>query len=262
MISEYREIENEYINIFSAHENCSGYERFYDDKLPGMYAFNCIFIKEFTGEEICRLLADKLKEYKDRKQEFLKVLVHPEVMLTDEQKSEAAGMGFELKTNIYMRLSSYNDQKFEKREVCRVKRACTDEEFQHISMLDIKSSTEAGIPEDFAIDKAARKRDVYKSGDNNLEAYIAYFDGEPAGKCELFIQDGYAKIEDFDVVKKHQRKGIGTTMLRSMIEDAISREVRNIYLIADKDDTPRDMYSRLGFETIGEEIELFRALNG
>ena len=43
-------------------------------------------------------------------------------------------------------------------------------------------------------------------------------------------------------------------MLRSMIEDAISREVRNIYLIADKDDTPRDMYSRLGSETIGEEI--------
>ena len=41
--------------------------------------------------------------------------------------------------------------------------------------------------------------------DNNLEAYIAYFDGEPAGKCELFIQDGYAKIEDFDVVKKHQK---------------------------------------------------------
>lgn len=60
-----------------------------------------------------------------------------------------------------------------------------------------------------------RKRDVYKSVDNNLEAYIAYFDGEPAGKCELFIQDGYAKIEDFDVVKKHQRKGIGTTMLRA-----------------------------------------------
>ena len=145
MISEYREIENEYINIFSVHENCSGYERFYDDKLPG---------------------------------------------------------------------TSWGN------------------------------------------------RDVYKSVDNNLEAYIAYFDGEPAGKCELFIQDGYAKIEDFDVVKKHQRKGIGTTMLRSMIEDAISREVRNIYLIADKDDTPRDMYSRLGFETIGEEIELFRALNG
>lgn len=39
MISEYREIENEYINIFSAHENCSGYERFYDDKFlvhPGV----------------------------------------------------------------------------------------------------------------------------------------------------------------------------------------------------------------------------------
>ena len=35
MINKYREIENEYINIFSAHENCSGYERFYDDKLPG-----------------------------------------------------------------------------------------------------------------------------------------------------------------------------------------------------------------------------------
>ena len=27
--------ENFGINIFSVHENCSGYERFYDDKLPG-----------------------------------------------------------------------------------------------------------------------------------------------------------------------------------------------------------------------------------
>lgn len=262
MINKYREIENEYINIFSVHENCGGYDRFYDDMLPGMYAFNCIFIKDSSGGEICGLLADKLKEYEDRNQDFLKVLIHPEVMFTDEQKSEAAGMGFELKTNIYMRLSRYNNQRFEKREGCIVKRACTDEEFQHISMLDIKSSTEAGIPEDFAVDKAARKRDVYKSKDNSLEAYIAYFDGEPAGKCELFIQDGYAKIEDFDVIEKHQRKGIGTTMLRSMIEDAITGEAENIYLIADKDDTPRDMYSKLEFETIGEEIELFRAVNG
>ena len=39
-------------------------------------------------------------------------------------------------------------------------------------------------------------------------------------------------------------------------------DFRELGISEDKDDTPRDMYSRLGFETIGEEIELFRALNG
>lgn len=64
MISEYRDIENEYIKLFSVYEHFS-------------------------------LLTDKLKAYADGNKDFLKVLIHPEAKMTYEHESEAVGMGFE-----------------------------------------------------------------------------------------------------------------------------------------------------------------------
>ncbi|WP_028829070.1 GNAT family N-acetyltransferase [Proteocatella sphenisci] len=262
MINDYREIENRYIQNFSLKEEYGDYVRFFDDELPGMYAFNCIMIKPSCKSSITELLQNEIYGLKIRKKNFLKVLIHPGINIKEELKSEIASKGFEIRTNLYMRFNVENDAVFKVNDRCTVKIADSDKEFKNISELDIESSTESGIPQDFAIEKSIRKRAMYESKENNLEAYVSYFDGCPAGKCELFIHNDYAKIEDFDVLSKYQRQGIGTTMLKSMIEDALKQGIKNIYLIADKDDTPQNMYTKLGFEIIGEENELFYLQNG
>ncbi|MGB5823305.1 MAG: GNAT family N-acetyltransferase, partial [Proteocatella sp.] len=168
--------------------------------------------------------------------------------------------GFELKTNIYMKLNNKNLDGFKSKVDCAVKIASTETEFKDVAVMDIKTCVESGIPEAFASEKSVRKSGIYKSPDRNLKAYVSYLGDVPVGKCELYLDHGYAKIEDFDVMEKYQRRGIGTAMLKTMINDARGCKAENIYLIADKDDTPKEMYLKLGFEIIGEESELWLSL--
>ncbi|MGB5822671.1 MAG: GNAT family N-acetyltransferase [Proteocatella sp.] len=261
MISDYREIENSYIQNFSKKEDCGDYLRFYDDKLPGMYAFNFILIKEsMESGNIHGFVCNILEQAKASSKEFLKILLHPQISIDEHLKSKFIEGGFELKTNIYMKLNNEKLDGFKLNGDCTVKIASKETEFKDVAVLDIKTCVESGIPEAFANEKSARKGGVYKSSDRNLKAYVSYLGDVPVGKCELYLDHGYAKIEDFDVIEKYQRRGIGTAMLKTMITDARGRKAENIYLIADKDDTPKEMYLKLGFEIIAEEYELWLSL--
>lgn len=100
MINNYREIENRYIQNFSLKEEYEDYVRFFDDELPGMYAFNCIMIKPSCKSSITELLQNEIYGLKIRKKNFLKVLIHPGINIKEELKSEIASKGFEIRTNL------------------------------------------------------------------------------------------------------------------------------------------------------------------
>lgn len=261
MISDYRKIEDHYVQNFSQREDSADYIRFYDDRLPGMYAFNCFLVKESMDEnKVVEFVLDSLHKAKLANKEFLKILLHPKINVDDYLKAKFIENGFEVKTNLYMRLGLENLNEFESNSDCVVKKARMDTDFNQVASLDIKTCVESGIPEDFANKKSVRKMAVYKSSDKNLNAYIASMGKVAVGKCELFLDNGYAKIEDFDVAHDYQRKGIGTSMLKMMVKDARELGAENIYLIADKDDTPKEMYLKFGFKIIGEESELWKSL--
>jgi spore maturation protein CgeE len=59
------------------------------------------------------------------------------------------------------------------------------------------------------------------------------------------------------VLPEYQRRGIGTTILKYLIDTALSMGVEGIYLVADEDDTPKEMYRKLGFEKVDESYSLF-----
>lgn len=79
----------------------------------------------------------------------------------------------------------------------------------------------------------------------------------PVGNCDLFIQDGIAKIEDFAVNLDDQRQGFGTTLLKFIIQLALNQNCHTLYLVTDEEDTAKEMYQKLGFYKIGERIEYF-----
>ena len=66
-----------------------------------------------------------------------------------------------------------------------------------------------------------------------------------------------AKIEDFSVNPNYQRRGIGTTLLKALVEIAQEQGINAVYLNADEDDTAKEMYTKLGFKKIGEVYSLF-----
>ncbi len=65
-----------------------------------------------------------------------------------------------------------------------------------------------------------------------------------------------AKIENFLVIPKYQRKGYGTYILKNIIDIALENGTELIYLITNENDTAKEMYEKLYFDKVGERIEI------
>ena len=114
---------------------------------------------------------------------------------------------------------------------------------------------EAVHGKDFCTRRCYRRGKVYVS-DKGVNSYVCYHNGNIIGTCNLFMYNGTAKIEDFAVLPTYQRKGYGTTILKSLIDIAIKENSHTIYLVTDEDDTAKDMYGKIGFKKVGERTDL------
>lgn len=110
---------------------------------------------------------------------------------------------------------------------------------------------------DFLRRKSERYAPEYL-GKDGIDAYVCHDEsGAPVGKADLFIHDGTAMLEDFDVVPARRRQGYGTAVLRKMVDDAIARGANLAFLQTDLNDTAQGMYRKLGFAYIGEYAEIW-----
>lgn len=259
MISSYSKIENSYIENFSEREDKGDHILFHDEKLPDMHAFNCIFVKESMDKNrIESFVLHALDAARQDNRDFLKMMFHPKLELGEKLIEGFKAAGFEADFNLYMRLADINKLYSAKvNGACSVKAAEAEEEFEAARGLDMEITTRREVPADFAKRKTLRKKEVFRDPAKKLFLYLCRYQGQLAGSCELFIKDGYAKLEDFGVLEEFQRRGLGTAIFKKAVEDASGQGIGNIYLITGKDDTPRQMYGKLGFEIIGEELEIF-----
>jgi ribosomal protein S18 acetylase RimI-like enzyme len=118
------------------------------------------------------------------------------------------------------------------------------------------------IKNDYGIDKtkeiiltelAERK----KQESNFLRVDVCYYKETPIGNCELMLNNEIAKMEDFNILKKYQRMGFGTSVIKHLLNEANQKKVDIVYLITDNEDTAKEMYTKCGFKKAGEKIELF-----
>ncbi|MFA7118238.1 MAG: GNAT family N-acetyltransferase [Sphaerochaetaceae bacterium] len=106
--------------------------------------------------------------------------------------------------------------------------------------------------DDFPQRRAKRETLQYTNPESGIKCFLCFHQGKAIGKCELFLHEGSAKIEELVILDAFQRQGYGSFLLKFIINHARTQKVSCIYLVADEDDTPRQMYLRYGFEKIGE----------
>lgn len=83
----------------------------------------------------------------------------------------------------------------------------------------------------------------------------AFVDGKLASLCELYLEDGTAQIENVTTATPYRRRGLSKAVVTSAIAEARAAGGDFLFLIADADDWPKEMYARLGFEPIGVTYE-------
>ena len=84
--------------------------------------------------------------------------------------------------------------------------------------------------------------------------YVAYLDVKVAGSCYACAIDGYVVMDALVVREAFRKRYVATTLMKHIA----SQFKEEMFLHADADDTPKEMYRKMGFETVDELYEYLK----
>lgn len=229
--------------------------RFRDPKLCDMYVHNTALIKT-AGMEFSAIGDCILRELEQSKKDGLtfslsscdRLLEISDLAGLLPGEPEITHMGFYI-------LDFDRIETWKKNDDCRIRMADSRQSVSDILKLELSEYGDI-YGEDFCTRKLDRFGEIFLSPER-VNACLAYYDNELAGKCEIFLHGNTAKIEDFDVKKSLQKRYIGTTLLKAAVMEAKKKGAEEIYLVTDENDTVKEMYKNLGWEKAGVWTEIF-----
>lgn len=103
--------------------------------------------------------------------------------------------------------------------------------------------------------KQKSKQYIRNFEDNQMMQLIAFYEGKPAGSVDVIITEDIAEIDSLSVVESFQKKGIGSSLQKFAMNQFSNKTV---ILVADGEDTPRDMYKKQNYEYLGFRYEVLK----
>lgn len=241
--------EMNYYKCFSTTVELENVVRFRDDKLSDMYDYNFSY---FTNK--APSMAEIEEELSYRRGEaggFCNICA---VIRPGFAELSSLSSVPEISTNGFYRFDASKLSLFKDCQDLSIKKVTDKAMLDDLLSCDL-AHDEKTLGRDFCTRRCYRRGKVYLA-EGGVDSYICYSGGVPVGNCDLFIHNGAAKIEDFAVNPKYQRRGFGTAILKCLIQIALDKGCELIYLVTDEDDTAKDMYKKLGFTKVGEQIGL------
>lgn len=121
----------------------------------------------------------------------------------------------------------------------------------------VRSAWEAGSPEmsEDTVSQLVERRDAYVA---RVTPFAAYAGDTAVGHADLRSWDGMAEVDSVVTLPGFRNRGYGRALVLRAVATARAEGADLVFLQADADDWPRELYARLGFETIGTIHELHR----
>lgn len=106
---------------------------------------------------------------------------------------------------------------------------------------------------------AQKKQNVYKSRmtQRGISFLVAYLDNEPCGVVTLIETEKAVEIDSLEVLPTHRNMKVAQTLQRYAMDNFDGKKV---ILVADGDDTPREMYQKQGYKLIESLHEIQRVV--
>lgn len=245
-----------YINCFSECYEDEQVVRYRDTLLPDMYDHNFTYIKNEVSKSVFQQLSEEeIRLNREENKSFFKLTMDE---MPDRKWLEGFQEQIEVEHSGYYVYPLLTSPQWNTLPNCKISKVVDPAMIEDLVSMDLIHDEER-CGKDFCLRRTRRRGKVYLSSEP-LNSYICYYNGVPAGNCDLFLYRDMAKIEDFAVLPQFQRQGIGTTILKTLIDIALSRRAKLIYLETDEEDTPKEMYAKLGFEKVGNSYALFGQL--
>jgi GNAT superfamily N-acetyltransferase len=85
--------------------------------------------------------------------------------------------------------------------------------------------------------------------------FAVVVDGEPVSCADLYLAGGVAQVEDVLTTPDHRNRGFASAVVLTAVCAADEAGADFVFLVADEDDWPEQLYRRLGFDPIGRVHE-------
>jgi GNAT superfamily N-acetyltransferase len=82
--------------------------------------------------------------------------------------------------------------------------------------------------------------------------------GEIVAWTDLYVAQGVGQVEDVATEPEHRGKGYATAVVIRAVGEARRAGADLVFLVADDEDWPKELYARLGFDPIGRVYKFIR----
>jgi ribosomal protein S18 acetylase RimI-like enzyme len=82
-------------------------------------------------------------------------------------------------------------------------------------------------------------------------------EGEIVSWADLYVAQSMGQVEDVATKEEHRGKGYASAVVLRAGDEARAAGADLVFLVADEDDWPKELYKRLGFDTIGRLTKFF-----
>lgn len=243
------EADRRYLECFCRRSRDGLFVRYADPALPDMYCHNFLELRARIGD---RLLRKTLEERLHAARAGGAVFFRLELGFDPAAAPEAFPEGGETEHNGSYLLLPHRAQveRWAFCPGCQVRQMTDPAEAAALAELDMTLDG-SGCDRDFCVRRAERKTRVYISG-GKCRNYLARLDGVTAGECTLFEHGETAKLEDLAVAPDLRHRKVASSLLRTLALQAMDDGCTALCLTADEDDTPKEMYTALGFRRVDE----------
>jgi GNAT superfamily N-acetyltransferase len=95
-------------------------------------------------------------------------------------------------------------------------------------------------------------------GERVTARYFAIeLDGEVVSYADLYLDGADAQVEDVGTLPEQRGNGYATAVILGAIEQARTTGADFVFLVADAEDWPKELYGRLGFDELGHYTKFF-----
>lgn len=237
-----RKTEESFARLFSTQEKIApGITRRSDPALPDMHDHNNFGYERPLTDSDIRLMQDYQRSRGDS---FLKI--EGDFPLDDKLVKRAnleSGCTLTMAANTNV-LPSWKTNPAV--EIRKLSEAANSDDILNLELKNYGSI----YGEDFAKRKMQRYFSV-AAENKNLEFICAYIDGQITGYLYSYHTDECIMLDSLIVNEEFRMQKIATTLIRASIGD-----FKGIaFLHADSDDTPKEMYLKMGFQTVDHLYE-------
>lgn len=245
----YMDIHNEGITAFES----DMFVHLHDSKLLIRYDSNLIAFKRMPNVQEFSKTEKYLHDYHlERNQKHLKFTFPPNEKIEKEVLAKLIREGYDIGFTELYTINPLNFPKVKKQPEIEVV-PVSDSELEDFLALSYQQDSIYGS------EFAARKRENNKLHFENSKFWqvLAYYGGIPAGGLEIIIQDQTVEIDGLFVLSEFQRKKVAAHMQQLVME---SFSDKTVILVADGEDTPKEMYKKQNYQYAGFRYEAVKVL--